>query len=139
MTSEPTAELVSAGMSHVEFGIPGVTGGVVRIALLEDAEAMRAEVVRGLKVATYVREKWAGTFPEPEQTTENTRSDTREQVRTPAPAGSAAVVFNAANEPCCPQHKTREGFPRPMKDWGERFACTAKKKDGTYCTNEYRR
>jgi hypothetical protein len=85
-------ELVSSPAGHIEFGIPGVQGGFVRIALLDDADAMRNEIVRGLKVATYTREKWLGTFPEVEadHTPPEHKRDDPPQRQAPA---SGAVAF----------------------------------------------
>jgi hypothetical protein len=111
-------------MSHLEFSIPGVAGGVVRIDFLDDAEAMRAEVVRGLKTATYMREKWLGTFPEAEA--DHTPPEhKREEPPQRAPAATGAVAF-------CPEHNNapcqfniarynkdgdRMHHPIPEADW----------------------
>lgn len=51
--------------------------------------------------------------------------------------GGLSVVW-VNEEPCCSMHKTSEGRPRPMRSFGDVAKCTAKKRDGSYCTNEYR-
>lgn len=101
-TEPATGELVSAlDQGHVEFGIPGIPGGRVRIPLLDDAEQLRAEVVRGLKVAAYVREKYLGMFPDTEPPT-NPEHASREDPpsRRQAPAGAVAFCPEHNNAPC---------------------------------------
>ncbi len=100
--------------AFVQFGIPGVPGGVVQVPFVDDADALRTEIVRGLKVASYTREKYLGTFPEldaPATPPEHRREEppARQQV-------AVAVAF-------CPEHNNapcRFSAPKFNKD-GDRL------------------
>lgn len=100
--------------AFVQFGIPGVEGGAVRIPFVDDAEAMRAEIVRGLKLASYTREKFLGAFPEAEPPAAGSEHANREEP--PHRGNQAAVAF-------CPEHNNapcRFSAPKYNKD-GDRM------------------
>ena len=146
MTNEPLTELVATGEApYVQFGAPGVPFSAIRVPLPSDPAEAAAWIDRALKVAAYLQRKFAETFPEPVQAPQNRPQQAQRPSGANRPAqgqnrprgGSGGLtVLYTEDGPCCSMHKTSEGTPRPMRDFGDNYKCTAKKRDGTYCTLE---
>jgi len=144
--------------TYIQFGIPDVPYSAVRIPIGADYSWYLAEA------ATF-RAKFRDTFaspvpaeyggpvypdeppppPEPDQPHHAPAARSQGPQRAPQnPQGTGAIyVTNDDGEmvPACPMHKTNTGTPRPMRyfeangRYEATYKCTAKKKDGTWCTN----
>lgn len=121
--------------AYLQFAVPGVPYSAVRVPISDDRQATAAWIDRAIGVASYFAGKFAVAFPNAPR--EESRAANSARPAQPGRGGyqqREAVVY-VDGEPCCGMHKTREGGPRPMRDFGDNFKCTAKKKDGSYCTN----
>lgn len=147
MTNEddmPFEDLPPAGEAFVQLPIPGISYSVVHLPMnpswtIEEWVSMTKRLVDALE-ATFPQPEAPQYTPAPQQQPAYAQQRPPQQPQQGYPPRQQAqsVVFDPAGNPCCGVHKTREGFPRPMKDWGDgSYGCTAKKRDNTYCTNKY--
>jgi len=150
MTTAADAPFVSDG-SYIQFGIHGVPYSAIRIPLGVDYDLWMADVERF--VAAYTR-RFGGHIeraavqqgaqyvppspppppPPPPPMENHGTTGTSASYR---PSGGPSVVYvydETGNQvPACSIHKTSSGTPRPMRNFGDRQKCTAKRRDGSYC------
>lgn len=133
--------------AYVQFAAPNVPYSAIRVPLVADGTQAAEWIDRALKMAVYLDKKFIEAFPEAQRAPAPQQPRPQQGQRPPQQqyqgGGQMSVIFDGNGDPCCSMHKTREGFPRPMKWFDanggrpEGFKCTAKKKDGTYCTNAH--
>lgn len=117
--------IAAPALGVVRFGIPGVPGGQVEIPVSSDPEVARTQIVTALRLATYVAEKYEGTFPAAERPNGAIPQEERTDGR---PTGCAAPSGHTAGAPgpqgggapaggapaYCPEHRDGSGRPVSM-------------------------